>query len=34
MSSVEKEEHKGQVITAVLLYALLVRVIVEQATVI
>ena len=30
MNSTEKEEHKGQLITAVLMYALLIRVIMEQ----
>ena len=34
MNRVDKEERKGQLITAVLLYAMLVRVIIEQVTVV
>lgn len=34
MNKEDKDERTGQIITAVLLYAILIRVIVEQATVI
>ena len=34
MNKADKEERKGQLITAVLLYAVLIRVIVEQVTVV